>query len=491
MESRDLYARLTGVGRLWAVTEVALDEAKNKVNVSLASGETAEFPCPYCHERLSVVGYSSLMTWRHFDTCHTATYLHARLPIVQCPEHGRQMVAPPWGEPGVSLTRDFEDWLGHLWQGFGDSGRAARLLRLQPVEIRDVERRRARETRNRQSPDGAVSGQRGSAGTRARQPSLFEQNDMSFANRGIQAFRRLELEEAVSLFQKHRELYPKGFSIDTRLSVAERLLRGMREGPSEPLELPGYLCSLWKTFQDGVRTEIEGGGPIVAEIEKGFFGLVDEAIRTCPPGAAVLPAEVSYGYVLLQCGKNEEAIRELQGEIAQSPDNAALYGYLGDAYWERGNSRVARQCYREGFAIDPGAVDWRRLRDKDLHELKEELLFIYGGDHDLALAWLPSHCRINGLFERKEVRLHRGLKEIVDEYLALDKSLSSKRTAVLEARLFFKGMILCENQDSLKFIKKIDTVHIRRTMKQANALLFEEFLEMMARGASHRKGTSL
>ncbi|MEN6440407.1 MAG: tetratricopeptide repeat protein [Syntrophobacter sp.] len=488
MESRDLYARLTGVGRLWTVTEVAHEEARDRVNVSLACSETAEFPCPCCHKYLPVVGYSSLMTWRHLDTCHMETYLHARLPIVQCSEHGKQEVPPPWGEPGVSVTRDFEEWVGRLREGFGDSGKALRFLRLEPIQIRDVERRRARDARSRQSHAGTRSTPDESARPRVRQPSLFEQNDMSLANRGIQAFRRLELEEAVELFRKHRDLYPKGYNIDSRLSAAECMQHGMRGAPSDPRELPGYLCGFWKSFESRVISEIAGGETLITELEKAFFSKVDEAITACLAEEAVLPADIPYGYVLLQSGKYEEAIRELQAGIAQSPDNAALYGYLGDAYWQRGNSRVARQCYREGFAIDPAAIDWHRLRDKDLHELKEELLFIYGGDHDLAVAWLPSHSRINGLFERKEVRVHRGLKEIVDEYLSLEKSLSSKKTPILEARLFFKGMILCENQESLKFIKKIDTVQIRREMKQANALLFEEFLEMMARGANPQKG---
>jgi len=109
--------------------------------------------------------------------------------------------------------------------------------------------------------------------------------------------------------------------------------------------------------------------------------------------------------------------------------------------------------------------------------LKQDLLLEYGFDPELAQAWLPSHARIDGLFERKVVRIHDGLKEMVDEYLALEKTLSKEKSPLLAAKLFFRGMVLCENRENLKFIKTIDLIHVRRIMKQANPDLFDEFLE--------------
>jgi hypothetical protein len=53
------------------------------------------------------------------------------------------------------------------------------------------------------------------------------------------------------------------------------------------------------------------------------------------------------------------------------PHNAALYGYLGDAYYLRGEPIVARRCYREACLIDPAAIDWRHIEDTDLKQLKQ------------------------------------------------------------------------------------------------------------------------
>ncbi|MGA2401850.1 MAG: hypothetical protein ABSG91_09095 [Syntrophobacteraceae bacterium] len=48
------------------------------------------------------------------------------------------------------------------------------------------------------------------------------------------------------------------------------------------------------------------------------------------------------------------------------------------------------------------------------------------------------------------------------------------------------AMVLCENEENLKFIKKIDLIQVRRKMKQANPDLFEEFLERIVGGGKLR-----
>ena len=253
---------------------------------------------------------------------------------------------------------------------------------------------------------------------------------MTFVNQGIRAYRNLDLEKAVELFQKHRAIYPKGCDIASRLAAAEFLLRGIREAPADPLQRPAYLCRLWNTFEDFVKSETVGRDSYASEVKTAFFARVlDEAERWCGSADhAFLPGDVTLGYILLQAGRYEDAIRSLQNAIPGTPHNAALFGYLGDAYWLRGDREVARQCYREACLIDPAGMDWRHLQDEDLKELKQELPLHYGLDPELALAWLPSHARINGLFERKVVRLHDGLKEWVDDYLSIEQALSKEAT---------------------------------------------------------------
>jgi transposase len=47
-------------------------------------------------------------SWRHLDSCQFLTYLHARPPRVDCPEHGTAQVRLPWAEPMSRFTTLFE-----------------------------------------------------------------------------------------------------------------------------------------------------------------------------------------------------------------------------------------------------------------------------------------------------------------------------------------------------------------------------------------------
>ena len=505
MEIRDFYANLIELAWPWTVKSVAANEGSESVDVHLECAEAAQFACPHCNRACPVCDYSPSNSWRHLDTCRKTTFLHARLPIVNCPEHGEQHPRIPWADADSPFTAAFEKWIGGLAESFGDAKKAAHFAGVEYVLVRRLMRRvaprRHRQTGGRDSSlapaavgdsgdfglaipaSGGSPGGNKSISRTATAPeeqlSIFAQN-MSFVNQGIQAFNNLDLEEAIDLFRKHRSLYPKGYDISSRLKAAEFLIRGMRETPAEPGERPGYLCRLWDAFEDYVRSEATAGDAFAGKAKGAYFARVlQEVERAGLAESTMLPEDIPFGYLLLQAGRYDEAVRSLQECIPRAPHNAAIYGYLGDAYRLRGDHEVARRCYREACFIDPAAIDWRHIEDAELTELKQDILFEYDFDPELAVEWLPSHARLEGLFERKLVRLNDGLKEMVDDYLAMEKTWSKDKSPRLAAKLFLRGMVLCENRENLKFVKKIDLIQVRRTMKQANADLFDEFLERM------------
>ena len=51
------------------------------------------------------------------------------------------------------------------------------------------------------------------------------------------------------------------------------------------------------------------------------------------------------------------------------------------------------------------------------------------------------------------------------------------------ARLFLKGIVLCDNEPFLRLMKGIDFAEVRRDMKTANAPLFTAYLRQI----EHRK----
>jgi tetratricopeptide (TPR) repeat protein len=214
--------------------------------------------------------------------------------------------------------------------------------------------------------------------------------------------------------------------------------------------------------------------------EKVLQGMKESGVTDMP----FLPGNIPTGYIFLQVERYDEAIRSLQCGIAEAPRNASLYGYLGDAAYMLGNAAVAKQYYRDGCLIDSLAMDWRCLRDEELKELKEEITSQYGFDDKLTLAWLPSHARISGLFEPKVIHMIDGLNEMVDEYLTAQKVLSKEENIILRAKLFFKGLTLCDNGENLRLIKKIHLAQVRKNMQQDNPSLFAEYVERAAPGTS-------
>ena len=59
----------------------------------------AKWGCPECGRTVPLHDHAEERPWRHLDTCHCQTYLHARLPRVECPEHGARQVAGSWAIP--------------------------------------------------------------------------------------------------------------------------------------------------------------------------------------------------------------------------------------------------------------------------------------------------------------------------------------------------------------------------------------------------------
>ena len=483
LDIKDFYARLLQLPPSWDVSEVVFEAGEDRVAVTLAHTGATLGLCPQCGRSCPSSRQTALQTWRHLDTCGRTTHLHGRLPVVVCPEHGEQILSPPWGNTDSPVTDGFEGLFTQVAKGMGDIRKAARLAGLDLALARQILRRsQERLAASKSDPArAATEAQQASSALPGKQLSLFEQGDMTLVNQGIQAFRRLELEKAVDFFRRHQQLYPKGYDVGLRIAVAERLLDGMREAPLDPGDGAAHFYRLWDSIESRARATGGQESTLLADIKTAFFEFVlGEVERAGMMDGCRLHGDVPVGLILMHAGRYDDAITSLQSCIRETPHDAGLYGYLGDAYWLRGERRIARQCYREACLIDPSGMDWGHLLDEELRELQDDLLLEYGLNPDLATAWLPSHARISGLFERKGVRVHDGLKEMVQEYLTVEKTLKKKHDPKLAAGLFYRGLILCENQESLRFVKTIDLIHVRRRMKEVNPNLFAEFLESLA-----------
>lgn len=108
MDDRRLYETILGLEAPWYVAEVEVRSEAEQILVRLGLGEQELLSCPECGEWCPRYDWSAERRWRHLDTCHYRTVLVARVPRVECPEHGVRQIAVPWAEDRSRFTALFE-----------------------------------------------------------------------------------------------------------------------------------------------------------------------------------------------------------------------------------------------------------------------------------------------------------------------------------------------------------------------------------------------
>jgi transposase len=108
MRDTDLYRYLLSIEAPWTVARVELDVKQQRVDVWTEHRRGVRWPCPECGAELATYDHADERAWRHMDSCHFKTYLHARPPRVHCPKHGVKQVRLPWAEPNSRFTAMFE-----------------------------------------------------------------------------------------------------------------------------------------------------------------------------------------------------------------------------------------------------------------------------------------------------------------------------------------------------------------------------------------------
>ncbi|SEM06560.1 hypothetical protein SAMN04489760_103151 [Syntrophus gentianae] len=316
------------------------------------------------------------------------------------------------------------------------------------------------------------------------QISLFDDAYTLF-NSGLADLIALNLQTARDSFERYAEIYRAQEQMADFLKVVDFLEKKLAQIPDSD-EKPACLYDLLNTFETDAETVACLSKDIRDGIRSSFQRRILQAIEDyhlCD--APYLSNSVPTGYVYLQAGRPAEAIRALQACLPLSPRNSLIYGYLGDAYAMRNEFAQARQCYLNACLNDPKAVDWNFLQDSDLVSLKDRLMDRYGNEA-LALEWLPVHAMFLDLFKPNLLGFYEGLKELVEDYLALQKKFQRAPEPELKARLFLRALLLCNQEAHLRFIKTVNFIDLRKMMKNLDAGLFAKYLKWIEK----RKSTS-
>ncbi|MCG6534797.1 MAG: hypothetical protein L7F78_08925 [Syntrophales bacterium LBB04] len=307
---------------------------------------------------------------------------------------------------------------------------------------------------------------------------LFE-DEFMLLNDATAALVALRLDNALELLKRFSELYRSGKDVERKFKIASFLKEGLSAAPPSGPDRPPYLFQVWRSFEAFCRF-LGPDGATVVELRRPFFHSVVAAIEESRLADSAFLAEgIPVGYAHLQTGDHDRAIRSIQACLIATPDNAAIYGYLGDAYLMRGDREVARQVYFMACLIDPVVIDWNHLRDDQLKDLLERLPEEYDCDPSLACEWLPAYAYVQGIFRPKQIRLWEEFKTFTEGYFELKKTIRKTPSPSLTAKLFLRGIILCDNEIFMKKIKGIDFAEVRREMKEANASLFAAYLKQI------------
>lgn len=104
MRDTELYQRVLGLSRPWFVDRVELKVPEKRVEIWVDHPPSQTWPCPRCQKSLPCRDHAEERVWRHLDTCQFQTHLHARIPRVDCPDHGVLNVMVPWAEAHSRFT---------------------------------------------------------------------------------------------------------------------------------------------------------------------------------------------------------------------------------------------------------------------------------------------------------------------------------------------------------------------------------------------------
>lgn len=135
MRDSELYRQILGLEAPWSVTRVDLNVEKERVDVWVGHKRGKLWPCPKCQRRLPCRDHAAERVWRHLDTCQFRTFLHARIPRVECPEHGVLQVDVPWAEARSRFTILMECMVINVLRECSTIEGARRILRLSWDEV--------------------------------------------------------------------------------------------------------------------------------------------------------------------------------------------------------------------------------------------------------------------------------------------------------------------------------------------------------------------
>src|SRR4030042_7004330 len=115
-DTRYFFEKLLGINSPWHITKVTHDQSRTRVDLYVEHNKGIKFPCPKCQKFCSIYDHTEEREFRHLNIFQMATYIHLRIPRIQCPSDGVQRIEHGLAEPNGTITYEFEKLILSLEQ---------------------------------------------------------------------------------------------------------------------------------------------------------------------------------------------------------------------------------------------------------------------------------------------------------------------------------------------------------------------------------------
>ena len=109
MEAKDVFTLGLGLSAPWKLAGQRLDMEKrpHELHFQVVAERGALFACPDCQRACKAHDFASF-TWQHLNFFQHHCFITARVPRVDCPDHGVKRVTVPWARADSRFTLLFE-----------------------------------------------------------------------------------------------------------------------------------------------------------------------------------------------------------------------------------------------------------------------------------------------------------------------------------------------------------------------------------------------
>ncbi len=299
------------------------------------------------------------------------------------------------------------------------------------------------------------------------QLSLFDAVSMA-RNRIVNAILDLDFDKAKEELERFKKSYPLANNVENVAILIDHFSNYTQQGDIHE------MVALWFDFIRR-KDDLSIKYPYLDNFRKRYFLKLSKIIEERDVDDDFI-ADIPTGLLFIYGNRINDGRKYLEKAISRYPDRSILFGYLGDAYYLRGDKSSERICYREAFEIDPYGINIDFIKDEVVNTLIHDISNEFQNNNE-HLNWIVSFGCIRNVFPFKVITTLDDIKIYIEDFLKLEQEYKKTKNDKIKPGLFYKSMVLSESSNMLKFIKKVDLIKIRALMKEINPSLFDSYLK--------------